>query len=465
MTPFNYITVCHVVSTYALVQHRHRSLNKCLNQRKSLSMQISKSITREIKLLSFMVIIFIHTPSFINSNPYKSARGIQEEALRVYIDYFEDDHTERYLRSAIPFVSYVRDPYLAQIHILISDQKTGSGGRKFTLSFIGQEDFEDQDQSLFYISLPSDTEDQRRKGLARIIKMGLMPYISQTSLGDKLEIHYNDKKVISAKESLYDAWDYWIFSVDLGGGLKAEESRNSYTLTSAINADRVTDQWKFRNELGYIFEEENFNDEGESLTSSLREGQLRTELIKSLSDKWSTGILAELYSTTYRNIKIGWNFAPAIEYNLFPWSESEKHIFTLAYHVGFRSLHYNNETIYDKKGDGLWYHSFKVELKMTQPWGNVDCEVETSQYLKLQEQYSIKMEVEFALRITRGWEFVLSSNIESIHDQIYLPKGDATRDEILLKRRQLATTYDIGMTLGFRYTFGSIYNNIINRRL
>jgi hypothetical protein len=68
---------------------------------------------------------------------------------------------------------------------------------------------------------------------------------------------------------------------------------------------------------------------------------------------------------------------------------------------------------------------------MTKPWGNIDFEFEASQYLELRDKYSL----------------------------IYLPKGDATIDEILLKRRQLATTYDIGLTLGFRYTFGSIYNN------
>jgi hypothetical protein len=431
-------------------------------------MNSSNPIKQKYKFLFLWFTFLLIIPAIVNSNTgshFKTKRGIQEEAIRVYIDYSDSDNTERYLRSEIPFVNYVRDPHLAQLNILISDQKTGSGGRKFTLSFMGREDFEGQDQSLFFISLPSDTDDQWRKGLARIIKMGLMPYISQTSLSDKVEILYDDKELKSLKETLYDAWDFWIFSVDVGGGLKAEESRNAYTISSALNADRVTELWKFRNSLDYIYEEENFNDEGESLTSSLREWQLSTELIKSLSNKWSAGIAAELYSTTYRNIKLGWNLAPAIEYNFFPWPESEKRIFTLAYYLGFRSLNYRQETLYDKVVDKLWYHLFVVELKMTQPWGNVDFEIETSQYLKLQDQYSIKMEVEFALRITRGWEFVLSSKIESIHDQIYLPKGDATRDEILLKRRQLATTYDIGMTLGFRYTFGSIYNNIINRRL
>jgi hypothetical protein len=77
----------------------------------------------------------------------------------------------------------------------------------------------------------------------------------------------------------------------------------------------------------------------------------------------------------------------------------------------------------------------------------------------------LKFDIELDFRISSGFEFVLNSKIESIHDQIYLPRGDATIDEILLKRRQLATTYDVELSMGFRFTFGSIYNNIINERM
>ena len=47
------------------------------------------------------------------------------DALLVYIDYAESDNLERYLRSEISFVGYARDPALADVHILITDQKTG----------------------------------------------------------------------------------------------------------------------------------------------------------------------------------------------------------------------------------------------------------------------------------------------------------------------------------------------------
>jgi hypothetical protein len=386
-------------------------------------------------------------------------------SILVYIDYSESDNTERFLRSEIPFATYVRNPLLAQIHVLIVDQKTGSGGRRFNISFIGKEEFKDQNQTVYYVSPQSDTDDKRREGLAKAVKFGLMPYVVQTKISDQIDINYSDDKVKSVTQMMHDSWDSWIFSIDLGGGVKAEESRNAYNLSSSINADRITEVWKFRNQLEYGYEEENFTDDEESLKSFLKKWTATSKIVRSLGPHLSAGLSAEIQSTTYRNIRLGWAIAPAVEYNFFPWPESERRKFTISYQAGFTSLKYFEITLFDKIADNLFYHSAEFELEMIQPWGEIDFEIEASQYLELKDKYNVKLDIELDFRISSGLEFVLNSKFESIHDQIYLPRGDASIDEILLKRRQLATTYDIEFRMGFRLTFGSIYNNIINERL
>jgi len=394
-----------------------------------------------------------------------SNNGVQQEALKVYIDYARSDNTERFLRSEISFASFVRDPHLAQIHVLITDQKTGSGGLKFKISFIGQEEFSGQDQNLHYISPQSDTDDQKREGLAKVIKMGLMPYVSQTSVMNQIQINFETDKFKSIDQKTYDSWDFWVFYIDFGGGLNAEESRNAYHITTSMNADRITDMWKSRNMFRYFYEEENFTDDGESLKSTLKSWKGESSVVLSLSNKWSAGLFGDVYSTTFRNIKLGFSFAPGIEYNIFPWSESERKAFTFGYLIGYSYFDYFEETLFDKIKENLMFHSLMLELEMTQPWGEIDLEFEARQYLELKNTYSLKLDAEIAFRISTGLEFVLDSRMESIHDQFYLPKGDASIDEILLKRRQLATTYDIRLSFGFRYTFGSIYNNIVNQRM
>ena len=53
----------------------------------------------------------------------------------------------------------------------------------------------------------------------------------------------------------------------------------------------------------------------------------------------------------------------------------------------------------------------------------------------------------------------------SVHDQLYLPKGDATDEQILTQVRALATSFQRGGSVSVSYTFGSIYNSIVNPRL
>ena len=40
----------------------------------------------------------------------------------------------------------------------------------------------------------------------------------------------------------------------------------------------------------------------------------------------------------------------------------------------------------------------------------------------------------------------------------------ATRDDILLARQQLATAYQYQMSVGLTFTFGSIFNGVVNPR-
>src|SRR3990170_985980 len=45
-----------------------------------------------------------------------------------------------------------------------------------------------------------------------------------------------------------------------------------------------------------------------------------------------------------------------------------------------------------------------------------------------------------------------------------LPAGDRSAEEVLLLRRQLATTHRYSLGFGISYQFGSIYNNVVNPR-
>jgi len=57
-----------------------------------------------------------------------------------------------------------------------------------------------------------------------------------------------------------------------------------------------------------------------------------------------------------------------------------------------------------------------------------------------------------------------NGSIEFIHNQIELAKGDMSDEDIYLELRELQTNYRYGGGVGLVYTFGSIYNNVVNPR-
>jgi len=68
------------------------------------------------------------------------------------------------------------------------------------------------------------------------------------------------------------------------------------------------------------------------------------------------------------------------------------------------------------------------------------------------------------VRIFQGLSVRFGGGYEWIHDQVYLPKGDRDQADLLLRRRALLTGFEYNAFVGLTYTFGSIFNNVVNPR-
>jgi hypothetical protein len=69
------------------------------------------------------------------------------------------------------------------------------------------------------------------------------------------------------------------------------------------------------------------------------------------------------------------------------------------------------------------------------------------------------------IRLSRGLALELRGDAAKVNDQLYLPRGDATDDQVLTRQRALATAYRLSGSVGVTFTFGSIYNTIVNPRM
>jgi hypothetical protein len=127
---------------------------------------------------------------------FQTIDDLKKTAPRVYID---GEHLDmNFIKTEIQFVNYVRDRKEADVHVLITQQGTGSGGNEYTLTFIGLGDYESVSNELKFYSNKTETRDESRRGLVDILKLGLISYVARTPLGGKIRLNLDGRPSVMA---------------------------------------------------------------------------------------------------------------------------------------------------------------------------------------------------------------------------------------------------------------------------
>jgi len=413
------------------------------------------------RLPLLLILILLLSPFILRGQP--SNGNLRDLALKVYVDCQRCDID--FIRSEIPYINYVRDRSEAQVHLLITRQSTGSGGTEYRMNFIGLKEFEGKNEETIYISTPDETSDFTRKGYTRKISFGLMKYVASTPLIDGLSLHYNGEMSYKAEDEVVeDQWKSWVFDIRMTGELEEQESYSSLSSESDLGARKITPDWKIEFGASYDQSDKKFRYDDEEYTSTKTSYSVRNLTVKSINDHWSIGARAGIYASSYGNTRFSGSLAPAIEYNYFPYYESNRKQIRFQYRAGYGYVYYQDTTIYEKLEEGLFSHQLSVAADFRQPWGSINLSLQGSNYLHDWSKNSMKLWAGFYFRIFKGLSLSISGDAAIIHDQLALSKGGATEEEILLRQKQIASQYDYSLKLGFSYTFGSIYNNVVNPR-
>ncbi len=410
-------------------------------------------------LLYILLLLFIISFKVTAQNDIAAKDTTQNNAVSIFMDCHYCDIN--YIRTKLTFINYLRDPQNADVHIIVTRQRTGSGGREYTFTFLGRNRFSGIDDTLTFNTKNNDTNDEVRNGMVKIMKLGLMRYVAHTPFADEINISYKDNGEQKLPE---DKWDYWVFNTDLYTRFSGEESQNSINLNGQISANRTTDELKIQLEASSNYDEDNYDIDGESIKSISRHQDVGALLVGSLDDHWSAGLSASWSSSSYRNTRSSYFAAPAVEYNLFPYSQSTRRQLRFLYKIGVNRINYYEETIFGKTAQTLFKQSLSISFVMDEAWGSIETSLEGSHYFYDLNKFRVQFWTDLSLRIFEGLSLDLYGNISSIHDQLSLAKGNATQEEILLSQKQLASNYDYYTSVGLSYSFGSIYNNIVNPR-
>lgn len=380
-------------------------------------------------------------------------------APKVYLDCARSD--KDYIRTEIVWVNYVRDRKEADIHILGTIQRTGSGGWEYTFEFIGQRAFSDIRHTLRYASNGTDTLDEMRNGYVEVLKKGLFPFILHSPLAKHITIGF---KQAFEPTSVEDKWNFWVFHIGVNGSLSGEKRQKFSSFRGHLSANRVTPELKIRLGASGNFNESHFDINGSSITSTSERENVEGMVVKSIGDHLAVGGWMNLHSSTYRNLKTEFIIAPAVEYNIFPYELSTRRQLRFLYRIGYNYSRYREETIYDKMVDHLFGQSLAMILEFKEPWGIASTSLEGSHYFHNFAKNRLELYGYLSLRLIKGLSLSVSCGYSRIHDQLSLPKSGASVEEILLQRKELETDYGYHISLGFNYTFGSVYSNVVNPR-
>ena len=210
---------------------------------------------------------------------------------------------------------------------------------------------------------PGASPDGIMDGLARTLRLGLVRYAAKTSVAGQMSVDFEQKVKPTA---VVDPWDFWVFSLSGDGFLNGEESVTMGSYFGSLSASRVVARVQ---------------------VPGLRVGELRQGClgwgrgcydaresysgnalaVKSLGEHWSAGAYVSGQSSTYLNIDRQFSLAPALEYDVFPYSQSTKRQLRLLYKLGLILVKYREPTIYGKTSETLWNESLAATWSSSGP--------------------------------------------------------------------------------------------------
>ncbi len=390
------------------------------------------------------------------------ADALPSSAPLVYVDCNRCDGT--HIRQEITFVNHVRDPGLSEVHVLITDQSTGAGGRVYTLEFQGRERFQGVNNTLTYHSVQSNTSAQERDGVTETLRLGLVPYAAAAGLGSHLSVSF-DPPDPTAEAAVDDPWNYWTFELYFGGNFNRETTQSAANARYGVYVDRVTEDWKlrfrpyFNNNVRNITREDD-----DDIRLNQRRHGFQSHVIRSVGHHMGVGLFGEYTTNTQDNLRNHFTVGPGVEYSVFPYAEATRRQITVTYEMLVEDADYYEETIFEMLEETRYMHSINGSVEIQQPWGSISSGLRGTQYFHDTSLNRLTFNGRVSFRIGSGLSLNVGGSYQRINDQLALPRGDASLEDILLERRRLATNYRSTGNLSLSYTFGSIFTNVVNPR-
>lgn len=393
------------------------------------------------------------------------------QRLKIFIDCSNIWCDQTFIKTEINVVDFLLDNQAADLHVLITEQSTGSGGSRYQMIFFGQNQFKNRSDTLLFTTSPNATNFEKRDISIKYLKLGLAPFIAKTASVNGVTITM--KQTVTGEERksasiTKDPWDYWVLRVSANGNINADAVYKSLRYSGRFSVNRTTEKLKVefsvygsKNKSTYNYE----TTQGiEKFTVDNNDYGFSHFLVNSLNNHWSYGYEANMNSGTFSNNKRRLYFRTGVEYNIFPYKDVNNKFFTISYSLDLRRNTYYDTTIYNKTKETLAGQGADVNISFNQKWGTASAGISYHNYFQNWKYFNLGISGFISVRISGGLSFNVAAFGSLTREQIYLPKGGASEQEILTRRRQVASGYNYYTSFGFSYRFGSRISNFVNPR-
>ncbi|WP_116125479.1 hypothetical protein [Lewinella sp. IMCC34183] len=383
----------------------------------------------------------------------------------------ECDCNRTLLKQELDYVNHTIDPVSAQVNLFIVTNYLSNGGRVYDLQFKGQQELAGNSLNFKVSTTAVMTGLERDEYLNKRIELGLAGFLAGTDYANLVDITAQappepEPTDTPEDEDSGDNWNNWIFETSASFSANTESQRSKSEFRLGFDADRTTPDWRLSFSPNFFYRVENITQsDGKEVTSVRRDQWFNGRVVKSIGNHWSVGFFPGANSSTYSNIDLGISILPAIEYNIYDYNQVPFKEFTIAYRLGWVYNRYTEQTIFLKTEESLARQSLDVNLRLRQRWGSVFAGISAGNYLNDLSKNRLSLDARADVRLIKGLSFRVSGGYNIINDQISLPAGEISDTDLLLGQVQLATNYSADVSFGFSYTFGSLYNNVINTRL
>jgi hypothetical protein len=405
-------------------------------------------------------------------------------ALRVFLDCqgMVRGCDRDFLVQELGYVNWVRDRFDSEIHLLITSLAAGNGGRELTVNFIGQKRFAGRSDTLQVYTLPNDADDRVRREILRTLQLGLAPFVARTPIASRLRVGLvgaplgaSAPTMTPNSRNVKDPWNFWLYRVDANIMASGEQLVRNTNLSGSLSAARTTENWKINLAANGSYNERDFKVFVPSTTVSGARDTVSVIVLQR-----ATGVNGLFGRTITNHLTAGVKFtggfsevlnqelyarvAPSIEYNFFDWNEATRRQLTVLYTIGANYYRYYQRTIYDQDAETRGNQTLLLALTSRQKWGNTNLSLEGSHYLHDPQRNLQTLSGFVDLRLGRGFSLNFRGSASRVRDQIYIAANAQSERDILTQRQQLQTNFRYNTNVGIGYTFGSIYNTIVNQR-